>query len=465
VTVWSVPPQGEKGSGAVEARPASLRWRADKPATAEGFSLKKTRRVELPNGLVLLLLEDHRLPVFVADAAVHDPHLYESDDKLGLAALTGSLLDEGTSKHTGQQIAESIEDVGGVLSLNSGGGAVRVLAPDWKRGLSLLLECLIEPAFPKADFAREKQRQLAEIEEDETQPDTRARRAFRAAVFGKHPNGRPSSGTLETVKRLTPADCAAFHKQVFVPNNTTVAIVGDFDSQQVIDEVKRLTANWKKAPLEHPSLPPVEKPEAFTQKILTMREAAQLHFFLGHVGVRRDNPDYYKLLVMDYILGTGPGFTDRLSSRLRDREGLAYTVRANITSTADREPGLFVGYIGTDNDNFARVKKEFLEELNRIREEPPSAQEVEDAKRYLQGSRLLDFTRSSSIASELLSIERHHLGFNYLEDFRKAVDAVTPEDVQAVARKYLDPKRMVLVAAGAIDENGKPLAKLPAPKR
>ena len=166
------------------------------------------------------------------------------------------------------------------------------------------------------------------------------------------------------MSKLTPADCAAFHRKVFVPNNAIVALVGDFDSKTVIAELKRLTAGWKKTDLKHPELPPIEKPKAFTQKILTMPEASQLNVYLGQVGVRRTNPDYYKLLVMDYILGTGSGFTDRLSSRLRDREGLAYTVSASITSTAGDEPGLFMCYIGTFKQHFATVKKMFLEELN-----------------------------------------------------------------------------------------------------
>ena len=124
-----------------------------------------------------------------------------------------------------------------------------------------------------------------------------------------------------------------------------------------------------------------------------MPDAAQLHFYMGHVGMRRDNPDYYKLLVMDYVLGTGPGFTDRLSARLRDREGLAYTVQANISGIGrPRSRALFTCYIGTEPKNFERVKKEFLEEFNRIRDEKPTKEEVEDAKQYLLGSLPFNFT-------------------------------------------------------------------------
>jgi zinc protease len=465
VVVWSVPGGKQGGAGDAPAREKQRAGRAKLDAVAPpGPSLKDARRVELPNGLVLLLYENHRLPIVVADALVKHVHLLEPAEKAGVAALTGYLLDEGTTKHTGPEIAELIEDVGGNLSLSSAGGSVQVLSPHRHLGLTLLLESLMQANFPKDAFGRSKQRLLSEIEEAEKRPDMRALLAYRKLAYGKHPAGRPSIGTRKTVEPLTRDDCEAFYRRVFAPNNTVLALVGDFNSNEVIDEIKALTAGWKRADVQVPEEPAVEKPKEFEQKVLSMPEAAQLHFYMGHVGIRRKDPDYYKLLVMDYVLGTGPGFTDRLSSRLRDREGLAYTVTANITSSAGEEPGLFTCYIGTEPANFARVKKEFLEELNRIRDHKPSAEEVEDAKQYLLGKLPFELTTSASIAGHMLTAERYGLGFGYLDEYRKGVAAVTPEDVQAMARKYIDPEHLILVAAGAVDAQGKPLAKLPPPK-
>jgi zinc protease len=462
VVVWSVPK--EKGKGG-KGQPASEKKRA---AGAEGgsggVSLKSARRVELPNGLVLLLYENHRLPIVVAEASVRHVMLLEPEDKAGVAALTGYLLDEGTARYTGTQIAERIEDVGGTLSVSSGGGSVRVLAPHRHLGLEVLLECLTEANFPKDAFARQKERLLGDIDEAEEQPETKAALVYKELVYGKHPFGRSELGRRKTVEALTPEDCAAFHRRVFVPNNTLLAIVGDFDSKEVIDELTKLTAGWKKGEVPKIETPPVMPPPVFEEKIVSLSDAAQLHLYMGHPGIRRDNPDYYKLLVMDYVLGTGPGFTDRLSARLRDREGLGYTVSANITSSATEEPGVFTCYIGTAPENLERVKKAFLEELNRIRDSKATDEEVEDAKKYLLGNLPFNFTTISQVAAQLLNVERYRLGFGYLDDYRKAVGAVTPEDVQAVAKKYIDPKKMILVAAGAIDAKGKPLNKLPVPK-
>jgi zinc protease len=457
-TVWSVP--AAKKAAAEDRTYGTYRtYRTHRAAEtgAAGFDLTKAQRVALPNGLVLVLFENHRLPIFEARLELRESSIFQSDDKLGVASLTGLLLDEGTAKRTGAEVAAAIENVGGSLSMAGSGGAVRVLAPHHRRGLELLLECLTQSSFPKGAFARAKARLLAEIGESEAQPDTRAQRLFRSLAYGKNPLGRPADGTTKTVSGLTAADCAAFHQKVFVPNNAILAVVGDFDSKAIVAEIRALSAGWKKAELTRPALPPIEKPKSFTQKILTMPEASQLQVYMGSVGIRRSNPDFYKLLVMDHILGTGAGFTDRLSSRLRDREGLAYTVSANITSTAGLEPGLFTCYIGTDRENLVKVKKLFLEELNRIRDTKPLDKELADVKAYLIGSRLLEFATNSGIARQLLAIERYGLGFDYLDHFQKAVAAVTAADVQAVAKKYIDPSRMVLVAAGAVDADGKPL--------
>jgi zinc protease len=464
VVVWSYP-QTKQGSGVRgEGAAGKIRGLAARSArlaagAGEPFSLKDAKRVELPNGLILLLYEDHRLPIVAVQAAVRRVALLEPENKAGVAALMGYLLDEGTTKHSGPAIAELIENAGASLSLNSAGGMVRMLSMHRQLGLGLLVECLTQANFPTDEFNRQKQRLLSQIDDAERRPDAKALRMFRELVYGKHPLGRPPLGRRLTVEPLTPADCATFYHRAFVPNNTLMAVIGDFDSKQIVDEITRLTADWKQGKDLKPQEPEVTKPPEFVEKIVSMPDAAQLHFYMGHVGIRRNSPDYYKLLVMDYVLGTGPGFTDRLSARLRDREGLAYTVQANISSSAGEEPGVFTCYIGTDPENFEKVKAMFLEELNRIRDQKPTAKEVEDAKQYLLGNLPFHFTTDAQIGSQLLYVERNQLGFGYIDDYKKAVSAVTPEDVQEVARKYLDPKRMVLVVTGAVDAKGKPLSK------
>jgi zinc protease len=468
VVVWSLPKKegaGARGQGS-ERRTFGRhsQGRAEPAAAGKEFSLKDTQRVELPNGLTLLLYEQRRLPILVAEAFVRNVEMREPEAKAGVTSLVANMLQEGTKGHSGPQIAEAIEDVGGVLSMTASGGSVKVLSPDRKVGLGLLFECLSQSDFPKDPLERVRGQLLGGIEDEEQRPENRARALFRELTYGKHPFGRSLLGEKGNIAKLTRDDCLSFYRKVFVPNNTLVAVVGDFDSKTVAEEIKELTKDWKKEELAKIEAPAVEKPAKFEQKIITMAQAQQLHFYMGHVGIRRSNPDFYKLLVMDYVLGTGPGFTDRLSARLRDRLGLAYTVNANITSTAGEQPGLFTCYVGTYTEKFQEVKGLFLEELNRIRDKEPTAEEVADAKLFLVHNLPFRFTTNANIALQLLYIERNHLGFNFVDDYVKAVEAVTPADVMAVAKKYIDPERMILVAAGAVDMDGKPLTKIPAPK-
>jgi len=462
--VWSIPKDdGMRGGRGLDRGPAKPRLALrDAPAAgggAGGFTLTNAKRVVLPNGLTLVMLEDHRLPVVVASAAVRDVTLREPADEAGVAYLVGSLLEEGTDKHTGEEIAALIENTGGSLSMSTSGGSLKVLTPDADLGLGLMLECLARPTFPKDAVERQRDQQLSAIGDAETQPNTRARMLFNSLVYGGHPFGRSSLGKADVVAKLTAADCQAFHRLAFAPDATTLVLVGDFSADEMTKKVTELTRDWKKADAKKAAPPAPPEATGVTERVVSDPTASQVHVFIGHLGVTRQNPDYYKLLVMDNVLGTGPGFTDRLSATLRDRQGLAYTVNATIASSAGNQPGTFTGYIGTFPDKFVWVRDGFLKELNKIRDEPPTKEEVEDAKKYLLGSLAFRFTSLSAVAAELQAAERYGLGFDFLEAYRQAVGAVTPADVQAVAKQYLDPKTLTIVAVGPIDKDGKPLGK------
>ncbi|HXD85306.1 MAG TPA: pitrilysin family protein [Urbifossiella sp.] len=467
--VWSVPKAGKAGArGAASAAPAQrsappqrqLRSggasrKADAPARS--FSLTGAKRVVLPNGLVLVMLEDHRLPVVVGNLAIRDARLYEPADKLGIATFVGGLLEEGTTQHSGQEIAALIEDTGGTMSASASGGSLHVLTPDTDLGLGLMFECLIRPSFPADALERQRDQQISAIEETATQPHPRGSQLFKSLIYGDHPLGRPSLGKKEIVARLTAADCRAYQQSVIAPNHAILVMVGDFSADAMAKRIEGLTKDWKPSQLAKPKPPAPAHGTVLVERIVSDPAAAQVHIFLGHLGITRNNPDYYKLLVMDNVLGTGPGFTDRLSANLRDRQGLAYTVTATIASGAGVEPGLFSGYINPAAKNFLQARDGFVGEIARMCEAAPTAREVDDAKKYLVGSLPFKFTTMSDVAGQLLAAERYGLGFDFLEKYRKEIEAVTPEEVFAVAKKYLRPKALTIVAVGPIDKDGKPL--------
>jgi len=188
---------------------------------------------------------------------------------------------------------------------------------------------------------------------------------------------------------------------------------------------------------------------------LVNAQKEQVNIYIGQVGIDRRNPDYYKLLVFDTVLGSSPGFTSRIPRILRDEQGLAYSTFSNITGSARLDPGRFVAYIGTSPENLDRALSGMRREIVRIVSERASATEVEGAKAYLTGSFVFDFQTNSQIATFLVDAETYGLGFDYLEKYPAMINAVTVDDVLGVARKYLDPGRMATVVVGPVDEHGK----------
>ena len=336
VVVTSVPP-GDTGAG----KPAAPQKPKRQESATAGIDARMAaaKRTVLPNGLTLITLEDHRLPIVTAAATVKGVALREPAEKSGVASLVGDMLEEGAAGRSGDEIALAIETVGGSLSFNRGGASLRVLAPDTELGVRLMLDCLSKPTFPQDALDRVREQQLAAIAEAESQPRSRAARLFMKQVYGDHPNGRSANGTAAIVAKLTAADCKAFHQLAFTPGETILVLVGDFETGQMRALVTKLTADWSAEKRPEPKLAAPPVPTMPVTKIVPDRTAAQTHVFVGHLGVKRSDPDYYTLLVLDNVLGTGPGFTDRLSANLRDRQGLAYTVTAQIAGVGGRPAG------------------------------------------------------------------------------------------------------------------------------
>ncbi|MBL8822234.1 MAG: insulinase family protein [Planctomycetia bacterium] len=457
VIVWSVP-KAEPSLGSVgSAVKPERRSHTQSEGGRSPVNLQQTKKVVLPNGLTLLMLQNSRMPIVVAATSLKYVREYEDAAQSGLALLTGSLLEEGTEQRTQNQIAETIENVGGSLSLSSGGGVVKVLKDNSKLGLDLLFDCLLHSNFPGEAFARKKEEQKSEIAQANEEPLSRAFMAFQESVYGTHFKGRVSRGTLQSVEQLTREDCLQFHRKIMTPENLTIAVVGDFDYEEVTNHIKSLTAKWDSKLQLLNAQPEIAFTKEGSTRIITMPQAAQLQFLMGHLGITRDNPDYFKLLVMDNVLGTGSGFTDRLSSRLRDREGLAYTVTATITDSADLQPGTFMCYIGTDARNYQRVKQLFLEEIERLQKEVPSEYEVTSTKQYLIGKLAFLMTTNESIAQRLLYLNRFGFGLDYYDRYKNSVESVTPEQIREMAKKYIHTGKFTTIAAGAIDQQGKVL--------
>lgn len=283
------------------------------------------KRLETPEGMVVLIAERHNLPIVKVNVLIKAGSVLEQEDKAGLANLTAELLTEGTKKRTAQQISDEIDFIGG--SLDSGGGSdsisasLSVLKKDIDKGFDLLSDIILNPTFDDKEIERKKKLIKGAIKREEEEPDEVAGKAFIKEVFGSHPYGRPVEGKDETIDRINREDIVGFHSKYYLPNSTIMAIAGDVTADEVMGLVSKYFSDWKKREGDIKKLP--ELPDIKGRKVDKIdRELTQATIILGHRGISRDNPDYYAVSVMNYILGGG-GFASRLVQNIRDNKGLA----------------------------------------------------------------------------------------------------------------------------------------------
>ncbi len=403
------------------------------------------KRIVLDNGMVLLLSEKHDIPMVTINMALRAGSTSVPADKPGLASITAALLTQGTTRRTASQIQQEIDFIGG--SLSTGGGEdfasahLRVLKKDIRTGLDLLSDVLMNPVFDQKEIDRKVKETLAEIRRQKEEPNIVAGQAFAKAVFGNHPYGRTNDDVASYLPKLTRKDIVDFYSARYTPDNSIIAVVGDVSEKEIVALLNEYFKSWRKRGKPLPALaPPPAIEKTVVQKI--DKDVAQANIDMGHVGISRENPDFYAVMVMNYILGGG-GFSSRLMDNIRDNKGLAYDVHSGFA--AQKEPGAFTVVIQTKNESANDVIAETLKEIRRIQEEPVTGKELADAKAYLSGSFPLRMDTSAKIAGMLTSIEIYHLGLDYPQKYLALIKGITRDDVQRVAKKYLHPDKMVIV--------------------
>jgi len=424
---------------------ASALTRAHRPVPRLELAIE---RFALSCGATLLVSPRVGAPVTAVHIHIRGGPALDPKGLEGTAFLTGTMLDQGTRDYSESKIAELLEPAGGEVAGDAGGIHGTIVGGDWKRLLELMASMLVRPRFPEAQVALHKQRLLDRLSIERDDPRSQGGLLFRRLVYGDHWLGRAAYGTHASVKRIRTKHLREHHARHWVGKRAVIAVCGDIDPEAVRREFERQLRRWNAGtPLvtTAPVLPPrAVRTDAFDA------QRQQVHVFLGHLGITRNHPDYAALVVMDHVLGTGPGFTNRISRILRDEQGLCYSVNANIHGSAGILPGMFTAYIGTSPENVATAVQGFLREMRRIRDEPVSAEELEIAKSYLIGSFPLGFERASRRASYLVSHELHNFPADNLDQMLRAFGAVTVADVQRAAREQLHPDQACLAAAGPV---------------
>ncbi len=414
----------------------------ERSATAARAAAGEIQKIALPNGLRLLVREDSRLPLVSMTAVFRGGLLAESPDTNGVIHLMAKTLLKGTATRTAEQIADTIEAVGGNISSDSGNNSfsvsLDVTAVDFKLGAELLSDVLLHATMPGKAVAREKEVQLAGIREEEEQLTTVARNILREALFRDHPYALRSRGSAETVSALEQKDLLAFRDRYVVAKNSVISVFGNVSAGEVKQIFEQTLASMKSGELALKEATPAV-PISKTTEVESLKEKAQGVLMVGYRGVDMFSKDRYPLELIDEA---SSDLGSRFFVRIREQMGLAYYVGS--TQLQGLVPGMFAFYLGTDPQKLNAVKTALLDEIRKLGTEGLTSEELTRAKKKLIGQQQIANQSNDSLGYMTALDELYGLGFDHYKSLAHEIEAVTLEDVRAVAAKYFQRQPYVL---------------------
>jgi zinc protease len=401
----------------------------------------------LPNGLRVIAVSHHENPVVSMRLLVGAGSAFDPKGKTGLAHVTASLLDQGTTTASASELNDAIDFIGGNMGAGAGTDlsyvGMLVMKDSFDRGMQMLSDMARHPAFAQEEIARQRQQLLSSLQVSLEDPDFIANAVFDRLVYGFHPYGLPQTGTSDTLSSITRDDLVAFHRKYFVPNNAILAIVGDITPDEAFAGVRRVFGDWPRHDVDAAAYP--EPPGAMRRIVVVNKpDAVQTEVRVGNIGIPRNHPDYMAVNLAIRILG-GEG-SNRLHQVLRTARGLTYGAQANFDTFKDG--GDFEAETNTRTAATGEVLRLIVDEFWRLQRERVGIRELEDAKAYLTGSFPLTIETPNAIALQILNVMFYGLPISELQTFRERVNAVTVDDIQRVAKLYLKPDRLSVVLVG-----------------
>lgn len=403
---------------------------------------------ELPNGLKLMIVEQHELPLADFALVIGSGGTADPSGKAGVANLTAQMLREGTTTRKSLDIADQSSFLGISIfpqaSWESTTLSLHTPTAQLDSALALYADVALHPSFPANEFDRIKKNRLTELLQLRDQGPAIANIAFPAILYGSgHPYGAPLIGTETSVTGLSTADLQTYYQANFKPNNATLIIVGDVNPAQIEQKINSLFGSWQRGDV--PQVSYGEPPKAGTTTIYLIDKpgAAQSSFRIGSIGVPRSTKDYFALTVMNTILGGS--FSSRLMQNLREAKG--YTYGAGSRFDMRRAAGPFTAQAEIVSAKSDSALIEFMKELNNIRQAVP-ADELSRAKRYLQLQLPENFETTRDIAAALVPVALYNLPLDYYNTYVQNVEAVTQADVNRVAQQYINPSSLAIVIVG-----------------
>jgi zinc protease len=422
------------------------------PVSKEILKVKLPRPVEttLPNGIRVMILEDHRFPLAAVQFDIDGSgQMYEPPSLPGLAVTTARLLSEGTKTRTSKQIAEQIDSLGASLSASSsfGSGSTTLyasgLSDTFDQWFALATDVLLHPSFPAEELAQYRSRAKPALLQQRAQPGFLAFQAMSRALYGSFPAAVVAS-TPESLDAITPELLANWHDVHYAPQNTVLAISGDVHADVLIPKLRQSLAEWART--GEAVKPQAAPPPATQSKVFLVDRpgSVQTTLLMGNLAIDRTNPDYPALVVLNEVLGAGSA--SRLFLNLREEKGYTYGVYSSVTARKYAGPWTAGGDLRTEVT--AGAMTEFLRELNRIRDEKVPKPELDAAKRTVVASFALSLESPQQLIGYAITRRAYNFPADYWDKYPAQITAVTADDVQRVAKKYIDPATMQLVAVG-----------------
>lgn len=411
----------------------------------------------LSNGLQVIAVFHHEQPAISLRLIVRAGAAQDPAAKPGVAYLAASLLDQGTTTKTAEQIATSIDSIGGALGTGAATDLTfiqaAVMRDSLNTGLDLISDVTRNPSFAPEEIERQRQQVLSTLKVSYDDPDYLAGVVFDRLVFGFHPYGKPGTGTPATLSTVTRDDLVAFHKRWFGANNAILAIVGDTTAEEAFAGAERAFGQWGR--VEVAESKPVEPPPSTRRVVIVDRPGAvQTEIRVGNIGLPRRHPDYLALDLATKILGGEGG--NRLHRVLRSERGLTYGASAEVNAL--KETGDIVAETDTKSETTAETLRLIVDEIWRLQRQRVQQRELSDAQAYLTGSFPLTIETPSAIALQVLNAVIYGLDLGELQTYRERVNAITPDDIQRVAQQYLRPDRLTIVLVGDANVFAKQLA-------
>ena len=418
------------------------------PGPMPALTLPPVERRTLPNGLTLLVVEHHELPVadfilIVSSGGEADPR-----GKTGAATLTAAMLDEGAGDRDALGVADQESFLGIRLSTSGGWDASTVAlhtpTAQLDSALALFADVALRPTFPARELERLRQERLTQLIQLRDQPRAIASLAHAAILYGpEHPYGSSLIGTEQTTRAITRSDIQQFYEQHYRPNNATLVVVGDVTPDDVERRARAHFGAWTQRAVPAPAFGRTPQVPTTTVYLIDKPGAPQSSIRIGTIGVPRSTEDYFPILVMNTILGGS--FTSRLNQNLRETHGYSYGAGSGFSMR--RAAGPFVASAEVTGTKTDSSLVEFMKELRAIRDTVPAA-ELAKAKQYLQLQLPLEFETTGDIASQLVPLALYGLPLDYYNTYGPRIEEVSQADVQRVAQRYIDPDRLAIVVVG-----------------